>query len=121
MLWLGIQETSKILLIALGVAFAAASGGEIVLEVGIPGKGLPGSQWRASKIGVQDHARSIDHRAKRRRKRPFHSGVDFVFKRRRIDGLSRIALAGFFREFGTQFGKHLADHRNYQRPPVFCG
>ena len=57
----------------VGLAGAALTGGQVELEVGVGaraggdgGDGL-GGQWRATKVGVDDHAGGVDDRAQRLR------------------------------------------------------
>ena len=51
---------------AVDVALSAPAGGEVVLQVGITGERRHGAERRAPQVGVQHHARGVDHAAQRR-------------------------------------------------------
>ena len=57
--------------VEVNVALAALAGGEVVLEIGISGEKLAGTERGASEIGVEDDAGGIDDAAERR---PFEVG-----------------------------------------------
>ena len=83
----------------VGVALAAASGGEVVFQVGVAGEGLPAAQRSASQIGVQNDAGRIDD-----------ASQGGLLQRGRARRATRSSAVAPFARAAENLGAHLVDH-----------